>query len=761
MTRVVDTALVALDEEATARVSAPESEAVPAAVASRPHRPARWQALGPEVLVGIAVLFNLWVLRSQRLTVAYPNDLAFHRKMVWVATHQLVNGDLPLTHWFPHLSLGSPLFVQYQSASAMLTGALGMVVGPQQAFSWSLYLLLALWPLCLYWTARLLGWSRWECAAAAAIAPLLYSIPGARGFEDQAYVWLGGGLWSQLWAMWALPLAVGFSWRFLTQRRYLLGAVLALSATIAFHYLMGYLAALILIVMALLKPSDLPRRLGRAALVGGCALLATLWVTVPLLLDAKWTALNEFQVGTTIDDSYGARTILHWLASGRLFDYGRFPVVSILLAIGLAVCVARFRRDERARLLVSIFILSLLLYFGRPTLGFVLDLLPGNRVLLFQRFLAGVQLAGILLAGVGAVWTARLLARGAREMWPAVARRLAVHPRRVALGGIAAIALLVGVLAPAWSQLNAYGELNAQWIGAQRSVDATQGQQLNGLLRLVEQRGGGRVYAGLPSNWGYHFMIGGVQVYNYIENTRVDTVGLTLRTFSLMTDPEAWFDQDNPGDYAVFGIHYILTPSSLRPSVPVTLLRRAGPFTLWTVHAGGLIQVVDTTAPITANASDLGTTTRAFLESDLPARGIYPTVAFAGGAGATPTLPPGAVPAGPAGRVIAERDALEAGTAAAVIDAHRTSVVLLKASFDPGWTVTVDGKPATTEMVAPALVGVTVAPGVHRVVFTYRGFGSYPLLFAVALATLLAVGIGPVLWRRRRKHEPDEAPIAA
>ncbi|HEV3212943.1 MAG TPA: YfhO family protein [Acidimicrobiales bacterium] len=725
----------------------------------------RWQTLAPEALVALAVLFNLWVLRAQRLVVAYPNDLAFHRKMVWTATRLLSHGELPLSHWFPHLSLGSPLFVQYQSASAILTGAAGLVVGPKQAFAWSLYLLLALWPVCIYWTGRLLGWSRWECGTAAAISPLLFSITG-RGFEDQAYAWLGSGLWSQLWAMWTLPLAIGFTWRYLTQRRYLLGAVLTLSLTIAFHYLMGYLAALILVVMVLVKPSDVVRRLGRAGIVGGCALVATLWITVPLLSVAKWTALNEFQVGTTIDDSYGARVILKWLVAGRLFDYNRLPVVSILLAVGLAVCIARFRRDERARLLVLVFFLSLCLYFGRPTLGFVLNRLPGNRDLLFQRFLGGVQLAGIFLAAVGAVWLVRLAVASVRQAWPDTVRRVARRPHTAALGGVVAIAVLVGVLTPAWTQLSSYGEQNADWIGYQRAIGTTQGVELHSLIRLAERRGGGRIYAGLPSNWGYHFMVGGVQVYNFLEDTSADAMGLTLRTFSLMTDPEAWFDQDNPGDYSVFGVHYILGPTDLRPSVPATLLKVAGPFALWSVNAGGLIQVVDTTAPIAANASDLGKTTNGFLASDLPDRGIYPTIAFAGQPAATPTLGPGESPVGPAGRVLASSEDLAAGTARAVVEANRTSVVLLKASFDPGWTATIDGESVSPEMIAPALLGVTVAPGTHTVVFTYRGYGSYALLFGIALATLVGIGVGPIVWRRRhrvgrRGRAPDVDATAA
>jgi hypothetical protein len=66
-------------------------------------------------------------------------------------------------------------------------------------------------------------------------------------------------------------------------------------------------------------------------------------------------------------------------------------------------------------------------------------------------------------------------------------------------------------------------------------------------------------------------------------------------------------------------------------------------------------------------------------------------------------------------------------------------VVVLSASFDPGWSGSVDGRPVATEMVAPALVAVTVPPGAHQVVFRYHGFAAYPELLALALLSLLAL----------------------
>ena len=223
----------------------------------------RWARFTPLLLVLIAVAYNLWELRAQSLSVEYANDLGMHLQMITIAKDMLSTGKFPLGQWYPYLSLGSPFFVQYQSFSAILTGALGELIGVHHAIAFTLYLLLALWPICVYWSGRLLGWERWVAGVAAVMAPLLFSVTG-RGFGSQSYVWLGSGLWSQLWAMWTLPLAWGFSWRYISQRRYLFGAVATLALTIVFHFLTAYLAGLTLIAWVLLRPRHLVPRLARA-----------------------------------------------------------------------------------------------------------------------------------------------------------------------------------------------------------------------------------------------------------------------------------------------------------------------------------------------------------------------------------------------------------------------------------------------------------------------------------------------------------------
>jgi hypothetical protein len=82
------------------------------------------------------------------------------------------------------------------------------------------------------------------------------------------------------------------------------------------------------------------------------------------------------------------------------------------------------------------------------------------------------------------------------------------------------------------------------------------------------------------------------------------------------------------------------------------------------------------------------------------------------------------------------------GVFIADVELERRAVIVLSSSFDPRWNVLVDGVWSRPQMIAPALVGVTVAPGRHRVVFAYDPFRWYgPLLLAAALVIAgLAIG---------------------
>ena len=384
-----------------------------------------WSWFGPWCIVAIASLWGLWELRPELRAVPYLDDSSLHQQMVRFAAARIKDGHLPLTSWFPYLGLGSPQFLHYQSLPAMISGTIGTVVDPDTVFRWSIYLLLALWPLVVYWSARLVGLGRWTAAAAAAVSPLLASSPGI-GYEDIAYVWRGYGVWTQLWAMWTLPLAWAFTYQALDRarpfRRTVLPAVFFIMLTTALHYETGYLAFVPVVVWPFLVPSDLWRRLGRAVVVGVSAFLASAWVIVPLLAQSHWAARNQVLEGTGLENGYGARHFLWMLITGRIFDAIHwFPIITIFVGVGVVVCVVRWRTFLAGRALVTIFVVTLLMTFGRTTFGSLYSILPGSSDVFIRRFQMGVQFSGILMAGVGLVFVGRWFVDAASSFCPRTA----------------------------------------------------------------------------------------------------------------------------------------------------------------------------------------------------------------------------------------------------------------------------------------------------------------------------------------------------
>ncbi len=695
------------------------------------------------MLVAVAVAWNLVNLRADTLAVSYLNDSSLHEQMVRFAVAQLQGGHLPLTSWFPFLGLGSPQFLHYQSLPAMLTGLIGLAIGPDPAFRWTLYLLLSLWPISVYLSARLFGAGRPAAALSAAMSPFLVSATGI-GYEQHAYIWIGYGVWTQLWASWTLPLAWGFSWRAIRTGCGVFAAVVLVTLTIALHFETGYLALAPLLFWPFVSDAPLARRVLRAAIIASGSLLAAAWVIVPLLEQRAWAVTNEPLQGTGLVNGYGAGRVLGWLASGQLLDHGRLPVVTLFAAIGFAIARARCRRDGNARALLVALATCLLLSFGRATFGVLADVLPGADDIFFRRMMMGVQLAALLLAGTGAVCVARVILSGLKSAKLAAAAAVeraaaaAVERAAVAAGALAAT---IAVLAPAWLQLGSYDRKNAAAIAAQRRSDATQGADVDRLVAFIKASGGGRVYAGMPSNWGLGFTVGQVPVFKYLESRDLDEVGYTLRSSSLMTDPEYYFDDANPSEYRLFGIHYLIVPAGYLPPVGARLTMRSGQYWLWTVDAGGFVSVGRIVGGLAANRTDVGRRSVALLHSGLAQAGDYLRLAYGGASGgqdSTATVP-AAPRQPPAGAVSAETDNLAGGEASATVTMREPGVAVLSASLDSGWTVTVDGRRQPVRAIAPALVGADLPAGTHTVVFRYRGFGGYAVLFALCAMVVAAL----------------------
>lgn len=701
----------------------------------------------PLLLLLVPVVFNLVVLREEATSAHDLNDVMQHLSVVRWSEQRIEAGDMPFDGWYSDIGLGSPQRGQTHYLSYRVTGLLAGAIGVEAAVKWMLYLLLALAPLAFFFGARLLALDRWAAIAAAVVSPLLVSASGY-GWEHGSFTWRGYGMWTMLWGITLLPVAIGLARRAIVEGKTYALAAGIVGLTIGIHFLAGYLVLFSLPVwVAVSAPRQWVLRAGRALLVLAGAALASIWAWLPML--SSGDGLGE--VGPNLkgqfwSDSYGAGVVLRWLRDGDLFEAGRFPTITLLVGAGIIGCLVRWRRDEVARGVLVFWVLCMLLFFGRPTLGPFLKLFPLSEGLWLHRFIVGVHVGGVLLAGFGAWWIGKFLVEQ-------VSRRL----DDVTPGWAAAAVAVVGVLVllPAWRERSSFDSEGAGWIRYQRVQDATDGV---GFETLVERAGrdlDGRVYAGFRWNWGNEYKVGFVPAYAELLNH--NAVGYVDRgVLALGEDGSTRFDETMASQYDLFNIRYVIAPMEKQLVVPAKLLEQSGRHVLWEVETSGFLQVVDTVAPLDPGAN--------FLRSDLLTQGRYPLMAASVGDGAVPSSFKGGDAQGRAGTVTQQWARPNDGAFGGEVVAARDSVVLLKVTYTDGWKAIVDGAEVKTQAVEPGMVAVPIKAGSHVVSFRYVGYSSYPWLFAAAALSLVALHFGSTrsgsLFARFFRRRGDVVPVA-
>ena len=282
----------------------------------------------------------------------------------------------------------------------------------------------------------------------------------------------------------------------------------------------------------------------------------------------------------------------------------------------------------------------------------------------------------------------------------------------------------------------------------QRQADATQGRMLAPLVSYIKAHGQGRVYAGLSSNWGSTFRVGYVPVFKYLLSQGVDEMTYVVPSLSLMLDAEADFDEDNPADYPLFGVRYLILPAGMPAPVPAQEVMARGNYVLWQVPSVGYVSLRPGHGQHHRRPgrhrqhASLSSWTRSASTRTGPCTGR---------ACPPPRSRPAPSPRGPSppapGVVDSVQPDLVAGSLRTTVTLDRPGTLLLSVAYDPDWHASVDGRPVQTEMLAPALLGIDLGPGRHEVVFRYQGFVWYPELWA--LGALGLVGLGMVGHKRR------------
>ena len=718
----------------------------------------------PILLVAAACLFNLVAYQSE-LSIAAPdsNDDVFHFGLIQRMNAAWDAGGNPLDTWIGYWGQGFPVLRYYQHlphlAVVLVYRLLGGQVPLHTVFDGMTLLLLALMPLTFYIGSRRLGASSVTASCVALCTPLLGADPSQHhflGFQAQSFLWSGGGLFTQLAAIVLFPLALGATSQAALDGRRFAPAIAWLGATWLSHLVLGYIACL-LGAIVLLRPEARGRRWRVALRLGlvyaGVAVVAG-YLLLPTLLEGQWLSRSMWEP-PEYWHSYGARRVVTALATGGLLDGDRIPVLTLLAGLGAVVAghawLGRGRRadDGFAIVALAMFVLGLLLYFGRPTWGPALALLPFAGNLPLHRFICAVQFGGLLLAGLALSRLAELLSGSRPE-------------RRHAVAGVAALVLL----SPAIASTIALARQNSHWrqdAGAADAAARAPQERAFADFHALDRTVAGRGYAGTSWDWGRQFKLGGTNVYHRWSGHDLPAISYMYHTMGLASDLEPGFDPTRRDHYELFNVRYLLADDAQRLP-PFARRRPDGPgFVAALVDTEGYFGVVGSSAFVRyrkGEADALREWNRAFIASDWHAARRFIRIGWRDGdspAASELSLvidqpldfspPPGWQ--APRGRVISSGGSGDRYHALVRLD--EPGLILFRMAFHPNWRAVLDGEAAETVMLTPGYAGVRAPPGDHLLEMTYRPSGWTGVLPWAGLGFLVLVGIADA---RRRQRQP-------
>jgi len=679
------------------------------------------------------MLFNAVALWPEvAIPTANVNDDAEHAVFIARADDALAKGENVIDHWLPTIDLGFPEFFYYQHVPHLAVVALGRltfgVIDLFVMFNLVRWLLLVTFPLTVFWAMRHMSFGDTAAAIGAGAASLL-SADHRYGFEYDSYVWRGLGLYTQIWAMHLSFIGLAFVHRLLTQgpglvRTALTFAILGLSHLI-YAYMMAISTAVLLLVNA--RRATLRVQVVRLAIVAVATLLITAYMWVPFLAQIEYLSTSPYLQPEKFT-SYGAPTVLGWFVSGELFDHGRLPIFTLLLGVGVVASVVRRRRLGLS--VVALLVVWLWFYSGRSAIGPFFALLPLHDGLLFHRFIGGVDVAGIILVGIGggAAWDLLTHPRAARLLDRVPASRIA-----------AAVAGIGIVLLPASSERWTYYGYQTTWLQQTHAAIAAD-NDLQTILSTLRRSPPGRVYAGLASNWGRTLDFGlpfnSVHVYQLLTAEGFATVAPPFGGQSLNSDLQFDFDDQRASQYDLYDVRYVIASPAV--SLPQFLVRRAVTprYILYEAAPSGYAEAVSLSgtesfrtqgalfAAMRAFVNGPGPETRAYARFDFPAPADGHAAA--------------AVPACPGGATIAN-EIVQPARLSVDIGCASGSPVILKITYHPDWVVTVDGAVVPTFMASPSYIGFMLPAGRHHVIAEYQSTPiKAPLL---ALGALTAIGL--------------------
>jgi len=769
--------------------------------------------------------FALWLYRNEPTSQIDPNDNAFQYALIdrtntiWEYATTTCHGNVLchisylIDHWVPNWAEGYNLPNYYSHIPQILiVGSYRLLSSIAQnsifhiPYSFTLYqcyhsiiyLLLASLPLVMFFAFRLLQCT-WITTGFASFFALLISTDGLYGIDQTSFLWRGWGLSSQLFALIWFPLAIAATVRYTTHSKFqipnsksfsighLALSIIFLTLTTMGHLgigMMAWMAATVIafspVVFAFFDKKsfkELMRQVIDSAKQTGTLIipifiLLSYWI-IPVFTGSAyhntsvWDPVWKF-------NSFGIIEVITKFVGGELFDFGRLPVMTTFILIGLFVTLITNETKKHIQPLGILFFFFLVLFFGRTTWGGLIDLIPGMSDFHGHRFIVGLHLAGLFLAPIGAMWLVDTLSNILSKL---------LHTKNYFL--YIGSYLFIGVLAyfTLTPHIISYATYNDTLIANGNSAYKQEKNDMDLLmttLTKLQTTAPGRVYA-LRGSEGSNFQIASSPYYMQLSTYGFPTVLWLPETWSPNSDTEQFFIEENPVHYDLYNIRYVVAPPDKKPQMFWKQLQTTKHWILYEVATNGYFGVGYSPSVVASQKTDFINLVHLWIQSDNPNNSVFPELQITNKRIST-TLPHFSMvdpityqtPDTKLHRLFAEppiyvdttkkitpppmsvvsqthtKDMVFTSTVE-VTTPCPTCVVMLKQTYHPNWQVTINGKIAERIEVFPSYVAVRIEQeGTYTVEFIYKPSGTKIVLF---ISGFIALVVGNVLMLRKNTHK--------
>jgi hypothetical protein len=379
---------------------------------------------GPLALLGVITGVLAWVYAHVFAGEPAGNDASHTYAELYRIAEAIREGDWDW--WNPSGNSGFPSGYYYQVLPQAVAAALSAVTGmtPLTAFQICIYVPLLLIPTAAYRAVRIAGGTPWQ-AIGGAIA-VAFAVGESRwGHGADGMFW--SGLYTQLWAFTAMPLALAHGFRWIEDGRNLAPAIawgvfVGLChpfAGVALGVALAAGTAWVVLRWAIWRAIPWPTRSPgwpavRLCVLGAGMVLGAACAWLPVLVD--YESFGGFPHRVSDEVGPGFELLYDWVSGAQLLDEDRFlPVLTAAIPVVMIGGRARWMAWLWAAALAYVLLLG-----GGPHLPRVGD----DDLLPMVRFYGSLQIALALAVGVGVasaveeVWRLRL-----GDVWRPAARR--------------------------------------------------------------------------------------------------------------------------------------------------------------------------------------------------------------------------------------------------------------------------------------------------------------------------------------------------